>query len=146
MIDARIEGTNYYILSVDIKPGNNISVELESTDAVSIEDCVEISRAIEHNLDRDEEDFSLKVTSPGLDKPLRDYRQYVKNIGRKLKVKLMDDRDIEGDLKAADTEKITLYTRRKERVEGKKKKILVEEDLELPYTDIKEAKVKIQFK
>jgi ribosome maturation factor RimP len=146
LIAEKISGTEYYILSVDIKPGNNIVVELENSGPVSISDCVDISRQIEHNLDREAEDFSLQVSSPGLDKPLRDYRQYVKNIGRSLKIMLADAKEIEGELVAADIDGITLVSRRKERLEGKKKKILIEEKLDLKYPEIKQAKIKLIFK
>jgi ribosome maturation factor RimP len=146
LIAEKIEGTDYYILSVEIKPGNNIVVELENSGPVSITDCVDISRQIEHNLDREAEDFSLQVSSPGLDKPLRDYRQYVKNIGRSLKVLLADTREVEGELIAADIDGITLFSKRKERLEGKKKKILIEEKLDLKYPEIKQAKIKLTFK
>ena len=145
LVGEKIQDTDYYILSVDIKPGNNIKVELERMSPVSIEDCVEISRQIEHNLDREEEDFSLQVSSPGLDKPLRDHRQYIKNIGRDLKIKT-EDKELTGKLLEADQEGIILHVSRKERVEGKKKKILVEEDIKLNYSRIKEAKIKINFK
>src|SRR5690554_613441 len=113
---------------------------------VSISDCVDISRQIEHNLDREEADFSLQVSSPGLDKPLRDYRQYIKNIGRELKIRLTDDTEIQGELREADAEKIEVIESKKERVEGKKKKQLVEIKHVLTYTDIKQAKIKITFK
>lgn len=146
LVAEKIEGTDYYILEVDIKPGNVIKVELESMGPVSISDCVDISRQIEHNLDRDAEDFSLQVTSPGLDKPLRDYRQYVKNIGRNLKVQRTEGSEVEGELVAADQDGIKLHTKRKERVPGKKKKITIEEDLELSYTEVRQAKIKINFK
>lgn len=146
LIAEKIEGTDYYILSVEIKPGNNIVVELENSGPVSITDCVDISRQIEHNLDREAEDFSLQVSSPGLDKPLRDYRQYVKNIGRSLKVLLADTKEVEGELIAADIDGITLFSKRKERLEGKKKKILIEEKLDLKYPEIKQAKIKLTFK
>ncbi len=146
LIAERIEGTEYYILSVDIRPGNNIVVELENSGPVSITDCVAISRQIEHNLDREAEDFSLQVSSPGLDKPLRDYRQYIKNVGRTLKVMLADSVETEGELKAADESGITLLSVRKERVEGKKKKETITENLELKYPDIKQAKIKLNFK
>lgn len=146
LIDSRIEGTDYYILDLQIKPGNEIIVELESTGPVSISDCVDISRAIEHNLDREDEDFSLRVTSPGIDKPLRDRRQFVKNVGRHLKVKLEDGRETEGELTSADQDGIRLLTQRKERLEGKKKRILIEEELALAYPEIKQAKIKINFK
>jgi len=113
---------------------------------VSISDCVDISRQIEHNLDREAEDFSLQVTSPGIDKPLRDFRQYVKNIGRSLKVRLAEGQEVEGELTAANQSGIKLQSKRKERVPGKKKKILIEEELDLSYPEIKQAKIKINFK
>lgn len=146
LVAEKIEDTEYYLLSVDIRPGNVINVELESMGPVSILDCVDISRQIEHNLDREEEDFSLQVSSPGLDKPLRDYRQYIKNVGRELKIKLMDNTDIEGELLKADAEKIEVKESRKERVEGKKKKEIVEINHVLAYAEIKQAKIKITFK
>jgi len=146
LIEARIAGSDLYILSVEISSGNHIQVELESAGSVSIEDCMAVSRAIEHNLDRDREDFSLQVSSPGLDKPLRDPRQFVKNVGRQLKVRLADGVTMEGDLVKADDDGIELQMRYRERVEGKKKKIWVEESKTLTYPEIKEAKVKINFK
>ncbi len=146
LIAEKIEGTEYYILELEIKPGNNIRVELESMGPVSISDCVDISRQIEHNLDREAEDFSLQVSSPGIDKPLRDHRQYIKNIGRNLKVRLTGGEEVEGELLTANENGIKLHTSRKERVPGKKKKILIEEELDLSYPEVKEAKIKINFK
>lgn len=146
LIAEKIEGTEYYILELEINPGNNIKVELESMGPVSISDCVDISRQIEHNLDREAEDFSLQVSSPGIDKPLRDHRQYIKNIGRNLKVKLTGGEEVEGELVTANEKGIKLHTSRKERVPGKKKKILIEEELDLSYPAVKEAKIKINFK
>ncbi|MEM9052243.1 MAG: ribosome assembly cofactor RimP [Bacteroidota bacterium] len=146
LVAEKIEGTDYYILEVDIKPGNNIKVELESMGPVSISDCVDISRQIEHNLDRDAEDFSLQVTSPGLDKPLRDHRQYMKNVGRNLKIQRTEGSELEGELIAANEEGVKVFTKRKERVPGKKKKITIEEEVELSYAEIRQAKIKINFK
>jgi ribosome maturation factor RimP len=146
LVAEKIEGTQYYILELDIKPGNIIKLELVSMGPVSILDCVDISRQIEHNLDREEEDFSLQVASPGIDKPLRDPRQYIKNVGRSLEIRLTEGIEVEGELMAADEKGIKLQTKRKERVPGKKKKILIEEELDLSYTEIKQAKIKINFK
>lgn len=146
LVAEKIEGTEYYILDLDIKAGNIIKLELESMGPVSISDCVDISRQIEHNLDREEEDFALQVSSPGIDKPLRDPRQYIKNVGRSLAVKLTEGAEVEGELMAADENGIKVHTKRKERVPGKKKKILIEEELDLSYTEIKQAKIKINFK
>ena len=113
---------------------------------VSISDCVDISRQIEHNLDREEEDFSLQVSSPGLGKPLRDYRQYIKNIGRHLELILVTGEEFEGEIMAADQEKIEVKESKKEKIEGKKKKELVEINHVLSYPEIKQAKIKILFK
>jgi len=146
LVAEKIEGTEYYILDLDIKAGNIIKLELESMGPVSISDCVDISRQIEHNLDREEEDFALQVSSPGIDQPLRDPRQYIKNVGRSLSVKLTEGAEVEGELMAADENGIKVHTKRKEQVPGKKKKILIEEEMDLTYPEIKQAKIKINFK
>lgn len=140
-------GRPLYIVDLNITSKNQIFVEIDSEiDSVSIEDCVAVSRNIEHNLDREEEDFELEVSSAGLDKPLRMYKQYVKNIGRSLKVKLVEPGKLEGKLIQADEKQITLEVETKESVEGKKKKISVIESIVLPYEKIGEAKVVISFK
>ena len=149
LAEARIEelGKPLYIVDITISSANHIIVELDNeVESVSIEDCVSVSRNIEHNLDREEQDFQLEVSSAGLDKPLRNYKQYKKNVGRELKVKLVESGKVEGILIQADHEKITLETERRERVEGKKKKIKVIENIVLPYDKIGEAKVVISFK
>lgn len=146
LVAEKIKDSDYYLLSVEIKSGNAISVELESMGPVSISDCVDISRQIEHNLDREQEDFSLHVSSPGLGKPLKDYRQYVKNIGRHLELKMVNGEEFEGELTAADQEKIEVKESKKEKIEGKKKKELVEINHVLTYPEIKQAKIKIIFK
>ena len=136
-----------FIVDLHISEANVISLEIDSEiGSVSINDCVRVSRNIEHNLDREEQDFELSVSSAGLDKPLRVTRQYPKNIGRELKVKTESDDKIEGLLTAADEEGIVLQISRKEKIEGKKKKELIVEDIPLKYAQIKEAKVVISFK
>lgn len=149
LAEERIQelGKPIYVVDITISSSNHIYVEIDNeVESVSIEDCVSISRNIEHNLDRDEADFQLEVSSAGLDKPLRNYKQYVKNIGRSLKVKSEETGKIEGKLIQADENQITLETERRERVEGKKKKIKVVENIVLPYDKIGEAKVVISFK
>lgn len=136
-----------FIVDLRISDANVISLEIDSeTGSVSIDDCVRVSRNIEHNLDREEQDFELSVSSAGLDKPLRVLKQYPKNIGRELKVKTASGDKVEGVLTKADASGIVLQTSRKERIEGKKKKELIVEDIPLKYADIKEAKVVISFK
>ena len=136
-----------YIVEITISSSNQIAVEIEhETESVSIEDCVAVSRNIEHNLDREEHDFELQVSSAGLDKPLRDYRQYIKNIGRDLKIKTSELGTFEGKLIDANETQITLEVEKSERVEGKKKKVKIIENIVLTYPEIGEAKVLISFK
>lgn len=136
-----------FIVDLSISASNVIFMEIDSEiGSVSIDDCIRVSRNIEHNLDREEQDFELSVSSAGLDKPLRVVRQYPKNIGRELKVKTEAGDKLEGELIAADSEGIVLKIERKEKIEGKKKKELIVEEIPLKYTEIKEAKVVISFK
>jgi ribosome maturation factor RimP len=149
LAEERIAELNKGLFIVDLRIGDNniIMLEIDSEiGSVSIDDCVRVSRNIEHNLDRAEQDFELHVSSAGLDRPLRVTRQYPKNVGRELKVKTEDGRKIEALLVAADDQGIVLKTERKEKIEGKKKKEVIVEEIPLKYTEIKEAKVVISFK
>ena len=105
-----------------------------------------VSRNIEHNLDREEADFELHVSSAGLDKPFRHDNQYLKNIGKRVKVKLIDASKFEGELISFDPEEIQLMDRMKKKVEGRKKKEWVEEIYKIKMKEIKETKIVISFK
>lgn len=137
-----------FIVEIAISSNNVIQVELDVEDGnVAINDCVSVSRNIEHNLDREVQDFELSVSSAGLDKPFRVLKQYIKNIGREVKVQLKEKNNtVEGVLKHADENGITLETTTKERVEGKKKKETVVQEFEYTFDEIKETKIVISFK
>ena len=140
-------GKDLFIVGISIATGNVIRVELESAEGnVAIEDCVSVSRNIEHNLDREEQDFELHVSSAGLDQPLRVVQQFKKNVGRDVKTKLEDGSKLEGLLKEATDEYFVVETSRKDRLEGKKKKVLVTEDHKINYKEDKGTKIVISFK
>lgn len=111
---------------------------------VSVNDCIAVSRKVEHGLDREEEDFSLEVTSSGLSQPLRFPRQYIKNIGRKLTV-ATSEQQFEGELVAVEDGKITLKWKAREPKPVGKGKHTVEKEAVLSLDEITEAKVKITF-
>jgi ribosome maturation factor RimP len=135
-----------YIVDMNISSTNQILIEIDALEgAVAIVDCMSVSRNVEHNLDREVVDFELQVTSPGLDKPFKVIQQYQKNIGKGVKTKI-EEKTIEGILKSVTEEGIVIETERKERLEGKKKKIKIVEDVELAFSDIVETKVVISFK
>ena len=136
-----------YIVDIIISSGNNILVELDNEEGgVSIDDCIAVSRNIEHNLDREKEDFSLEVSSAGATKPFKVLKQYMKNIGKEVKVQLhQHGKAIQGVLKNADDNGIVVEVSEKRRIEGKKKKELVVEEIPLKYDEVKETKLIISF-
>ena len=149
LIDERISELNngLFVVSLTISKQNIINVELDKFEGnVSVTDCVSVSRNIEHNLNREEQDFELSVSSAGLDNGLRVFPQYKKNIGKGVKVMLIDGGTIEGTMINATPERITVQTKRKERIEGRKKKETIIEDHVLPMDKIKETKIVISFK
>jgi ribosome maturation factor RimP len=97
-------------------------VILDGDNGVSLQDCLDASRAIEFNMDREEHDFSLQVMSAGLSEPLVTPRQFNKNIGREIEVMLDDSSKIEGELSKVDEEKITLILRYRNRKISEKEK------------------------
>jgi ribosome maturation factor RimP len=149
LIEERIAelGNGLFVVELTISSNNVIQVELDKHEGnVSINDCMSVSRNVEHNLDREEEDFELQVSSAGLDKPFRVLAQYVKNIGRTVNVVLQHGKKIEGELKAASKTEIVVENSRMEKIEGKKKKELIVEQHVLPMEQIKETKIVISFK
>ena len=78
------ERKDIYLVDLKISAGNDVVVILDGDESLSIQDCLDVSRAIEFNLDREEVDFSLQVMSAGLSEPLKLPRQYRKNVGREL--------------------------------------------------------------
>jgi ribosome maturation factor RimP len=144
-IDELNNGT--FLVDVTVSPGNKISVEIDNiSTGVAINDCVSVSRNIEHNLDRETEDFELEVSSPGLSKPFKVIQQYHKNIGREVKIVLTPIGSKEGILKTVTEDGVEVETSEKVKVEGKKKKELVVKTEHIPFNQIKETKVIISFK
>ena len=126
-IDSEIVARGLYIIEVTVSKDNDVEVTIESEEGkVELEDCVAISRFFETKFDRETEDYSLTVTSAGLDQPFKVLKQYIKSIGKKVEVQLKGGKKMVAVLEAADEESITLKYSQKEAVEGKKKKEIVE--------------------
>lgn len=139
------ENKSLFLIDLNISEENQIRVILDGDKGVTVEDCMMVSRAIEHNLDREEYDFSLEVMSAGASESLTFPRQYKKNIGRSLKVKTKNDEKIEGELTEANEDSITLKWSAREPKPIGKGKVTVQKVATLPYKDIMEAKVMITF-
>jgi ribosome maturation factor RimP len=140
LANGSLEGTDKFVVEVLVKPGNRIYVFIDGDHGVTIEDCVRLSRFIESQLDRENEDFELNVSSSGADQPIRLPRQYPKNVGRSLHVKLADDQEVTGKLTAVDPSGIILD------IPADKKKKIQEHSRTIAFELIREAKVIISFK
>jgi len=138
------ENPSLFLINLSITGANKIEVTLDGDNGVTLQDCIDISRAIEHNLDREEEDFSLEVASAGATSPMTNPRQYKKNIGRTLLVKTADQQ-IEAEITDANEEYIVLEWEAREPKQIGKGKETVQKKAEIPYSDIKEAVVVIKF-
>ncbi len=133
-----------FLIDCTITDAFKIMVTLDGDYGVQLQDCIDISRAIEHNLDREEQDFSLEVASVGVGSPLKLVRQYVKNVGRILIVKLATE-TIEAQLVEANENFITLAWEAREQKKIGKGKETVQKKREIPYSDIREAVVTVKF-
>ncbi len=142
--DALKEDESIFLIDFSISADNKINVILDGDHGVTLQDCMRVSRAIEHNLDREEEDFSLEVASAGAASPMTMPRQYVKNIGRKLEV-VTEQATFEGNLTAATNEFITLEWKVREPKPVGKGKVTVQKKEEISFSDIKKAKVVLKF-
>lgn len=133
-----------FLVDLAINETFKVVITLDGDNGVNLQDCIDVSRMIENNLDREEQDYSLEVASAGVSSPLKMVRQYKKNIGRTLKVKTAAE-TIEAKLENATDECITLsWTAREPKKIGKGKET-VEHKREIPYSEIKEAIVTIIF-
>ncbi|UMB52516.1 ribosome assembly cofactor RimP [Lutibacter sp. A64] len=146
LVDQALE-ENPELFLIDLKflPDNKIYVEVDGDKGIALNECIRISRAVEHNLDREEEDFSLEVTSPDIANPLKVKRQYLKNINRILQVKLKDNSTVEGKLNTVNEEDIELEWKAREPKPIGKGKVTVIKKAIIPFVDILEAKVKVIF-
>ncbi|MHC5352681.1 ribosome assembly cofactor RimP [Myroides sp. LJL115] len=134
-----------FLIDFTISPDNKVVVTIDGDYGVTLQDCINVSRAIEQDLDREEEDFALEVASAGATSALKFIRQYNKNIGRKLKVVTLDQEKYEATLDAVVDNNIVLKWKSREPKPVGKGKVTVEKEIEIPFENIKEAIVIISF-
>ena len=133
-----------FLVEVKMLPNNKLIIHVDGDEGISIQDCAAISRHVGFHLEEEnvlEKAYNLEVSSPGVGEPLKLTRQYTKNIGREVSVRLANGDKIEGELLSVDEGAIVIEAKVKEK--GKKAK-LVETPIEL--NNIVETKVLISFK
>ena len=145
-VSSEIVARGCYIVDVKISKDNDVEITMESEEGiVDLEDCVAVSRFFETCFDREKEDYSLTVTSAGLDQPFKILKQYIKAIGTKVEVSLKGGRKMVATLTAADQDSITVQYTAKETVEGKKKKEIVEHNDRFTMDQVNAVKPFIEF-
>lgn len=144
LVATLLEGeTEYFLVSLRIKPTNNVKVFIDGDNGLPIEKCVQLNRKLYKLLDEaafyPEGEFSLELSSPGVDEPLKSGRQYKKNIGRDVAIIFLDETTREGKLIAVEEENIIV-----EYIEGKGKKAIIQQ-LVIPFSNIKTTTVQTKF-
>ncbi|MFA9186964.1 ribosome assembly cofactor RimP [Flavobacterium sp. FBOR7N2.3] len=142
--EALEERPSLFLIDLTITDAFKVIVTLDDDNGVVLQDCIDVSRAVESNLDREEQDFSLEVASVGVGSPLKLVRQYKKNIGRTLIVTTNTEK-IEAELVDANEDFIILSWKAREPKKIGKGKETVQKEQQIPYTEIKEAVVTVTF-
>jgi ribosome maturation factor RimP len=149
LLQSYLENDRIFIVEVNVsasKLRQNITILLDTDEGIKIEECASISRRLAHVIETNElikDAYNLEVSSPGIDQPLTLTRQYVKNIGRNLKVQLKEGGEKVGALENVTEDSIVL---KEEPKKTKGKKADPQESLTIPFEQIKQAKVQISFK
>ena len=146
IVNEWLEDKDYFLVDLSVSPDDKIVLEIDHAEGVWIDDCVELSRFIESKLDREEEDYELEVGSAGIGQPFKVLKQYLIHIGKEVEVLTKEGKKLEGVLKDANEENMTLTIQKKVKPEGAKRPKLVEEDMTYTYNDIKYTKYLISFK
>lgn len=144
--ERETEGTELFVVDVKGTPAGEVEVLIDSDASVSIESCAALSRAIEAEMDREEEDFQLTVSSAGIGQPLKVFRQYRKLIGRPVEAVLRSGLKIRAELRDATPDSITLAWEEMALVEGKKRKQPVPRVETYALDDVKSTVEYLDFK
>lgn len=144
-INKQLEGTDLYLVDLTVNGQNEITVEIDSDTSVDIDRCVELTRKIEGEFSRDEEDYELEVGSSGLTTPFKVKRQYDKNIGNDVEVLAKDGKKYKGLLRRADDDSFTIVSEEKVKHEGSKRPVLEKVERTFRYDEVKYTKYLLQF-
>ena len=142
LAESFLSDSENYLIDVKVSASNKIAVLIENDQHVAIQDCINLSRHIEHSLDRELEDFELEVSSPGIDQPFRHERQYLKYNGQEVEVKLRNGMKYIGTLSLPEKNKISLQP---SKTKASKKTNIPTEPMRFSLDDILETRLVIKF-
>ena len=139
--EALGENPSLFLIDLTVGGDNSIRVLLDGDQGVTLEACMQVSRKVEHNLDREENDFSIEVSSCGVGSSLTIPRQFKKNVSRKLEVTDREDKQVQGTLVEATDTSFTLQWKAREPKPIGKGKVTVTKTREFQYGQYNSAKV-----
>ena len=145
LVIEQIKNSDLFLVDVIVSPSKRINVYVDSMSGVKISDCVRLSRTIENNLPGDDDNYELEVSSPGLDKPLKLHLQYQKNMGRNLDIVTKDGLKTTGKLVKVSEDHIEIKAEDKEKKKHKNLKQPVLKNYVFDFSEIKSARVVVQF-
>ena len=147
-VDQWLAKGDYYLVDVDMTPDDRIVIEIDHADGVWIEDCADLSRHLQETLGDELGNYELEVGSAGIGQPFKVVQQYRNHVGKDVEVLQQDGQKVQGVLKAVDDEgqHFTVTVKEKQKVEGKKRPVLVEVDRTYAVGEVKYCKYLLNFK
>ena len=146
MTEEWLQGNEYFLVDINFAADDRIVIEIDHADGVWIEDCAALSRFLQERLGEELGEYELEVGSAGLGQPFKVAQQYQNHIGDTLEVLQADGKKVQGVLKAVDAPNFTITVQEKQKVEGKKRPVLVDVDKTYQMDEIKYAKYLLAFK
>ena len=147
VVEEWLKQGDYYLVDIEMTADDRIVIEIDHADGVWIEDCAGLSRFLQEKLGDELGDYELEVGSAGIGQPFKVIQQYRNHVGKEVEVLQLDGQKVQGVLKAVgDDETFVLTTKEKQRLEGKKRPVLVEVDKTFSISGIKYCKYHLNFK
>lgn len=146
VVEEWLQGNDYFLVDIMFTADDRIVVEIDHADGVWIEDCAELSRMLQDRLGEEIGDYELEVGSAGIGQPFKVAQQYVNHVGKEVEVLSADGKKTQGILKSVDGRNFVVTVKEKQRLEGKKRPVVVDVDKSFSMENVKYTKYLISFK
>ena len=146
LVDTWLEGKDYFLTDLTISTDDRIVVEIDHADGVWIEDCAALSRYLQEKLGDDLGNYELEVGSAGIGQPFKVAQQYSNHIGKDVEVLTAEGVKVQGVLTAVDGDNFIVVVKEKQKLEGKKRPVMVDVEKSYNMNNIKYTKYLLSFK
>ena len=147
-VEEWLSQNDYFLVDVDMTPDGRIVIEIDHADGVWIEDCAALSRFLQERLGEELGEYELEVGSAGIGQPFKVVQQYINHIGKEVEVLAADGKKYQGVLHsvADDGLSFVVVVKEKQKIEGKKRPVLVDVEKTFNTNEVKYAKYLLAFK